>query len=138
MIPAITRILAAATLTLCSCATDSQRQAALPSEPPQVNRANGPWEHRYRDDRNLVGVWIQQLPDNSFEAPSYEGKHPCMVYYIFADGRAHGFHYLPDGTIESQDWSQAPTWMLDHLDIVYRPATLKALIRRAETNEHDT
>jgi hypothetical protein len=60
-----------------------------------------------------------------------------MVYYIFPDGRSHGFHYLPDGTIESEAWSQAPSWMLAHLNIVYRPAVLKSLIQRAEANEHN-
>ncbi|MDX1680587.1 MAG: hypothetical protein R3242_07645, partial [Akkermansiaceae bacterium] len=66
------------------------------------------------------------------DPPKYEGKHPCMVYYIFPDGRSHGFHYQPDGTVESDDWSDASDWMLEQLEIVYQPEVLKDLIRRAK------
>ena len=60
----------------------------------------GPWKNEYPDDQRVVGIWIQQFPDGGDASP-YEGKHPCMVYYIFPDGRQHGFHYEPDGITES-------------------------------------
>src|SRR5436190_14983030 len=113
-------VLMVGALLFPACAAHRHPAAAVASEPAEINRSIGHWEHRYPKSQ-LVGIWIQQLPDNAFEAPQYEGKHPCMVYYIFPNGRSHGFHYLPDGTIESEAWSQAPSWMLAHLNIVYHP-----------------
>jgi hypothetical protein len=130
---AITSTIFAAAFALSGCA--SHQPLVTPSQPKDTSL--GPWEHRHPKDKNLVGIWIQQFPDCSFDAPRYEGKHPCMVYYIFADGRDHCFHYLPDGSIESEGWSQPPAWMLENLSIVYRPATLKTLIQRAKANDRN-
>ena len=94
----------------------------------------GPWKNEYPDDQRVVGIWIQQFPDGGDASP-YEGKHPCMVYYIFPDGRQHGFHYEPDGITESQGWSHAPDWILEQLDIVHQPEVLKLLIERAKERD---
>ena len=107
----------------------------LPPVPYIEDLSVGPWENRYPNDKQLVGIWIQQFPDNSYDAPAYEGKHPCMLCYIFSDGRKHGFHYTPDGDIESEWWSEAPDWMLEQLDIVYKPLLLKSLIQRVKPKQ---
>jgi hypothetical protein len=134
---AFTSSIIAAAFALSACA--SRQYLTTPAQPPSPpeNTSVGHWEHRHPNNKNLVGVWIQQFPDNPFDAPRYEGKHPCIVSYIFADGRAHSFDYLPDGSIVSQVWSRPPIWMLEHLDIVYRPETLKTLIQRAKANDRN-
>ena len=83
------------------------------------NRSVGQWQNRHAGDKDLIAVWIQQLPDNSFDAPRYEGKHPCMIGYIFRSGRQHLFHHLPDGTVESAAWVLIDAWQLEGLEIVY-------------------
>lgn len=129
--------LLASVFTLSSCVTRNTVSTApiLPHYETIKDTSIGPWVNRHLHDKRLVGIWIQQFPDCSFVAKRHESKHPCMVYYIFADGRRHGLHYEPDGTIEAESWSRAPGWMLEHLDIVYRPNTLKTLIQRAKARE---
>jgi hypothetical protein len=102
------------------------------------DRTIGRWQNRHAGDQNLVAVWIQQLPDNSFDAPRYEGKHPCMVAYIFRSGRQHLFHYLPDGTIESEAWVPTERWQLESLAVVYDREAIVALQKRLAARPQNT
>ena len=85
---------------LAGCVTDVRKSTG--DDIP--NRSIGQWQNRHAGDADLIAVWLQQLPDNPVDARNYEGKHPCMIGYVFRSGRQHLFHHLPDGTVESEAW----------------------------------
>ena len=71
--------------------------------PPPIihNHAVGRWVNRFADDPALVGVRVQQFPDCEYEAEDYEGKHPCMIIYVFQDSYAFQDGFEADGSLSS-------------------------------------
>jgi hypothetical protein len=64
----------------------------------------GSFVNLHAKDRSLAGIWVQQYPDNDAEEKMYLGKHPCMVIYVFKDGRFHKTEFRPDGTSSEDSW----------------------------------
>ena len=85
----------AAAFLLWSCARE-----------PVTNFTVGQWVPIHEKNPDLVGVYVQQFPDcdGDGEAKLYEGKHPCMIIYVFKNRRAHQLGYWPDGRIRSGFW----------------------------------
>jgi hypothetical protein len=81
----------------------------------------GPWRSLHKGDADLAGVRVQQFPDCDGEAPAYEGRHPCMIIYVFKDGRAHQTEFLPNGTPRGDFWYtiQPDHWLWEDLDRSY-------------------
>ncbi len=55
-------------------------------------------------NENLIGIRIQYFPDSSYDQ-SYTGEHPCMVIYVFRDGKKHQLEFYSDGSKKADFWS---------------------------------
>ena len=74
---------------------------------PQIkNKRVGPWVNIHEKRNDLLGVKVQQFPDNPHAASEYEGKHPSMIIYVFNSMEAHQIEYNPNGTVKSGFWWQ--------------------------------
>ncbi len=62
------------------------------------------WINIHKDNKNLVGIYVQQYPDNIKDRNDYEGKHPVMIIYVFKDNNAHTVTYSPIGQIQNGVW----------------------------------
>jgi hypothetical protein len=86
-------------LTLGLSAADGQR--------PRRARAKTPsFVNLHANDRNLLGIWVQQFPDCREEGGRYVGKHPAMIVYMFRGGRSHQINSEPDGRCTGDFWSK--------------------------------
>jgi len=89
--------------------------SALASQPIACGKE---WINIHQKNSDLVGVYVQQVPDNKADAAAYRGKHPSMVIYVFKNGKAHQVEYTPSGQIENGFWWDIPPghWIYDRLD----------------------
>jgi hypothetical protein len=78
---------------LCSCAS------------PHGSTA---WVNIHRRNPDLVGVWVQQLPDCAGDHDRYVGRHPAMIIFVFKNNKAHQVEYDPDGRVTSGFWWDIP------------------------------
>ena len=62
------------------------------------------WINIHKDNPDLVGVYVQQFPDNAADRTVYEGKHPAMVIFVFKGNKAHQVSYTPTGQVENGFW----------------------------------
>jgi len=62
----------------------------------------------HKKNTELLGVYVQQYPDNKADQAAYEGKHPAMVIYVFKNQRAHQVSYSPAGQVEDGFWWDVP------------------------------
>jgi hypothetical protein len=76
------------------------------------------WINIHQKNPDLIGVYVQQVPDNKADAAVYRGKHPAMIIYVFKNGKAHQVSYTPTGQIENGFWWDIPPndWIYSHLD----------------------
>ena len=66
------------------------------------------WINIHKDNPDLIGVYVQQFPDNAADRAVYEGKHPCMVIFVFKGNKAHQVSYTPTGQVETGFWWDIP------------------------------
>ena len=66
------------------------------------------WINLHQKNPDLIGISVQQLPDNKSDEAAYKGKHPAMIVYVFKDGKAHQVSYTPSGQIENGWWWDIP------------------------------
>ena len=59
----------------------------------------GAWENPFRGDPNLAGVNVIQYGECPYENWTFDGKHPCNIWYFFWNGRVRQIQYLPDGKV---------------------------------------
>jgi hypothetical protein len=95
------------------------------SAPEIKNRAIGKWTNAYEGVAGLAGVRVQQFPDCDGDSKQYEGRHPCMVIYIFTDGRANQMGFNPDGSIKENFWHtlRPDNWIWQSMDRSYASPT---------------
>ncbi|MBE7526018.1 hypothetical protein HS096_07145 [candidate division WWE3 bacterium] len=62
------------------------------------------WINLHQNNPDLIGIYVQQLPDNMADASAYRGKHPSMIIYIFRNAKAHQVEYTPSGQVENGFW----------------------------------
>ena len=106
------RLLVSASLALLAWA------AALPASASQPIACGKEWINLHQKNANLLGVYVQQLPDNKADTAAYRGKHPAMVIYVFKGGKVHQVEYTPSGQVENGFWSEIPPnhWLYGRLD----------------------
>ena len=78
------------------------------------------WQRFFPGNDKLVGVRVQQYPDNDEDHDRYAGKHPAMVEYVFRrDGKYEVCQvgFTPVGDIEELFWwkSSPDKWDLEGL-----------------------
>jgi hypothetical protein len=129
--------LAAVIFAIVGCAPDPNKSIPQSQSKVESKKEFGTWRNLYPNNTSIVGVWIQQLPDSGMDADEYKDNHPCLVHYVFPDGMQHCFQHNPDGTIQSEAWTEAPDWVLEYLDIVYRAEVQKHLIQRAKKKKKE-
>ncbi len=95
-------LLAALLALLPGCAAPQPKVAPLKDEGIR-DTSVGRWENPFRHSANLAGVITQQFPDGGDFKP-YEGKHPCMILFVFWDGRIRQINYEPDGSSHDAQW----------------------------------
>ena len=66
------------------------------------------WINIHKKNPNLIGIVVQQYPDNSYDAQFYKDKHPSVVIYIFKSKKAHQIEYSPSGQIQNGFWWGIP------------------------------
>jgi hypothetical protein len=66
------------------------------------------WINIHKNNPDLIGVYVQQYPDNLSDRAAYEGKHPCMVIFVFKGNKAHQVEYSPTGQVENGFWWDIP------------------------------
>ena len=76
------------------------------------------WINIHQKNPDIIGVYVQQVPDNKADAADYRGKHPAMIIYVFKHGKAHQVSYTPTGQIANGYWWNIPPndWIYSHLD----------------------
>ena len=65
------------------------------------------WKRLFSEDKDLIGVRIQQNPDNG-DRESYLHKHPAMVIYVFSTG--DGFKVFQAGFTPTGNLNEAFWW----------------------------
>ena len=63
------------------------------------------WINIHKNNKGLIGVYVQQYPDSIPEHKYYEGKHPSLIIYVFKVGKIHTVVYSPTGQVETGAWS---------------------------------
>lgn len=76
------------------------------------------WINLHKNNPDLLGVVVQQYPDNSYDKTFYENTHPAMVIYIFKNNKAHQVSYSPTGQVESGFW-----WDIEDRHSIYERMT---------------
>lgn len=66
------------------------------------------WINIHKGNTDVVGIYVQQSPDNIEDEADYIGKHPAMIIYVFKSGRAHTVTYTPTGQIQDGAWWSTP------------------------------
>ena len=62
------------------------------------------WKTFHRDDPELLGVRVQQVPDSNDQKKKYLAGHPALVLYVFRDHRVHQLGFTPDGKVKEDFW----------------------------------
>lgn len=84
-----------------------QSFSALAQVPMEVE-CGSEWINIHKDNPNLVGVYVSDVPDNVYDAKAYKGKHPVSVTYLFQNGQAHSVEYSPSGQVQDGIWFKMP------------------------------
>jgi hypothetical protein len=66
------------------------------------------WINLHKKNPDLIGVYVQQYPDNKADVAKYKSKHPTMVIYVFKNRKAHQVSYTPTGQVEDGFWWDIP------------------------------
>ena len=66
------------------------------------------WINIHSKNPDLLGIHVQQLPDNLADQNAYKNKHPAIVVFIFKGNKAHQISYTPSGQVESGFWWRIP------------------------------
>lgn len=76
------------------------------------------WQRFFPGDERLVGVRVQQHPDNG-DIESHQDKHPAMVLYVFKKQGKHEVcqvGFTPNGDIDELFWWGPPhDWVMEQL-----------------------
>ena len=76
------------------------------------------WERFFPSDDRLIGVRVQQHPDDG-DQESHHGMHPAMVLYVFNKSGTLSVcqvGFTPDGAVDSVFWWGPPeNWVLEQL-----------------------
>ena len=90
-------------------------EVALASQPIACGKE---WINIHQKNPDLIGIYVQQVPDNKADAVVYRGKHPAMIIYVFKNSKAHQVSYTPTGQVEGGYWWDIPPgdWIYNHLD----------------------
>lgn len=95
-------------LFLIGCSTQEANESLPPAVEVPVpsirDTSIKAWKNIHRANLDLAGVLLQQFPDSSLEAPSFEGKHPAMILFVMWDGRVNQIGYEPSGKISENFW----------------------------------
>jgi hypothetical protein len=62
----------------------------------------------HKNNPDLLGVEVHQLPDNEDDAKAYRGTHPAMIIFVCKHGKAHQIEYTPSGQVEDGFWFDIP------------------------------
>ena len=90
-------------LSILACAGFAVSAADKP--PSRVPKpAPATFVNLHSHDKGLLGIRVQQYPDCRRERSRYVRKHPCMIVYVFNDGRAHQTSFSPGGKPEEDFW----------------------------------
>ena len=83
------------------------------------------WINFHTKNPDLVGVYVQQYPDNMDDSHAYEGKHPVMVIFVFKGNRAHQVSYTPIGQVQDGFWWDIPAehWIFERMSNDLKPDT---------------
>jgi hypothetical protein len=97
------------------------RRVAEPAEGRFAHPVIGPWKNLYAGDKDLAGIQVQQYPDCDWMAQRYSGRHPCMIIYVFKDGRARQLCYRPHGSVSEDFWFHLMPghWLWETIDRSY-------------------
>ena len=79
-------------------------EGEIPSPPEIKNVITGKWTNIHFSNPDLAGVLVQQFPDNPYEAPAWEGKHPAMILFVMWNGRVNQLGYEPSGKVRENFW----------------------------------
>jgi hypothetical protein len=85
---------------------------------PAASSNQGAWVNVHAATPGLAGVKVQQFPDCSGDEERYRGRHPCMILFVFKDGRVHQVCYEPDGRFSQPD-SPEFWWRLGKDDVIW-------------------
>ena len=87
-------------------------QQHIPTDPRPT------WERFFVRDDRLVGVKVQQHPDNG-DIESHKGKHPAMVLYVLSksnQNRVCQVGFSPEGDVHHVFWWGPPEeWIMEQL-----------------------
>ena len=75
----------------------------------ELKKCGAEWINIHKNNPNLIGIHVQQLPDDIKDREDYVGKHPVMIIYLFKGNRAHTVTYTPTGQIQNGVWWDIPT-----------------------------
>jgi hypothetical protein len=73
--------------------------------PKNVVECGKEWINIHKNNKDLIGVYVQQYPDGIPEHKYYEGKHPNMIIYVFKGGKIHTVTYTPSGQVQNGGWN---------------------------------
>lgn len=74
----------------------------------ELKKCGMEWINIHKNNPDLIGIHVQQLPDNVQDREDYVGKHPVMIIYIFKGDRAHTVTYTPIGQVQNGAWWNIP------------------------------
>lgn len=84
----------------------------------QHNETIPTWKRFFPGDERLIGVKVQQHPDNG-DHERHKGKHPAMVLYVLDKGdklEVCQVGFTPDGDIDEVFWwGPPPKWVMEQL-----------------------
>ena len=83
------------------------------------------WINLHTKNPDLIGVYVQQHPDNKADAAVYKGKRPTMVIYVFKNQKAHQVSYSPTGQVQSGFWWDIlkDHWIYSRLSTDFKEST---------------
>jgi hypothetical protein len=64
------------------------------------------WINIDKGNPNLIGIYVQQLPDSRLEEKYYKDHHPVMIIYVFKKNWIHSVFYTPSGQVRNAIWKQ--------------------------------
>ncbi len=67
------------------------------------------WINIHKNNPDLIGVYINQLPDNIADQAAYRNKHPVLITFIFKNNKAHAVEYSPTGQVQTGEWYDIPS-----------------------------
>lgn len=80
------------------------------------------WINLHKDNPDLVGVHVEQYPDNIADQEAYKDQHPVAVYYLFSNNMIHAVTYTPNGQVQDGQWYPAKDneWIHKHVRKEFR------------------